>query len=78
MDTLNDWRQVQFALDDLLWNSRLCHYSLQQTYAYFDQLNERYLSCVEAAELPKVRLLLDDFQAKLDSGAVTAFVEKAA
>ena len=28
-----------------------------------------------ATELPKVRLLLVDFKAKLNSGAVTAFVE---
>ncbi|MEH6579950.1 MAG: hypothetical protein V7731_23090 [Amphritea sp.] len=78
MDTQDDWRQLQFALDDLLWDSRKCHYTLQQTCAYFDQLSERYLSCMEAEELPKVRLLLDDFQAKIDSGAVTTFVEKVA
>ena len=75
MDTQEVCRQLQFDLDDLLWDARLYHYTLEQTYEYFDQLTEKYFSCVEATELPKVRLLLVDFQAKLNSGAVTAFVE---
>ena len=78
MDTQDNWRQLQFALDDLLWDARIYHYPLQQIYASFDQLAKKHLSCVEAAELSKVRLLLHDFQAKLDSGMVTAFVEKVA
>lgn len=78
MDTQSVWRQLQFSLDDLMWDARVHHESLQQTYAHFEQLSEDYLNRAEAADLPRVKQLLDDFQAKLDSGAVTAFVEKVA
>ncbi len=78
MEMLDVSRQLQFDLDDLLWDARLCHYSSERIFNDFSRLRQQYLDCDNAMSQPDIIRMLDDFQAKLDSGAVNSFVGNAA
>ena len=78
MEKQDIFSQLQFDLDDLLWSARLSHSPLEQTYAEFNRLTEKYVDNASSDEQAKVQQLLAEFQSQLDSGAVTAFVENVA
>ena len=78
MEMLDVSRQLQFDLDDLLWDARLCHYSSEQIFNDFAQLRDLYLKSDDHKALPDIISMLEDFQTKLDSGAVNSFVGNAA
>ncbi len=78
MEMLDVSRQLQFDLDDLLWDARLCRYSSEQIFNDFARLRDQYLDSHNTNALPDIIRMLEDFQTKLDSGAVKSFVGNAA